>query len=139
MKIQFALCAQTVTIDRTTNRVSIFNIIDHLTVVALPIVIPTITFFAVVESDQPENNNIEGYIEISNGEELVFRVPVPINFTDHQLARVVLTFQGVPVRTSGHLSFRLVLPDGTASAVSFQVVNIASLDAVQNVVPEVHS
>ena len=131
MRVQFALCAQTASVDRATNRVSVFNVFDHLPVSSLPIVVPSVTFVSVIESEEAENNNISGAVEVEANNVPVFKVEVPINFTNNRLARVVLTFQGIPVRDTGSLTFRLTLPDGTIAETTFQVMNVASKDAIQ--------
>jgi hypothetical protein len=131
MRVQFALCAQTASVDRATNRVSVFNVFDHLPVSSLPIVVPSVTFVSVIESEEAENNNISGAVEVEANNVPVFKVEVPINFTNNRLARVVLTFQGIPVRDTGSLTFRLTLPDGTIAETTFQVINVASKDAIQ--------
>jgi hypothetical protein len=131
MKIQFALCAQTASVDRASNRLSIFNVFDQFPVSSFPIVIPSVTFVSVIESEETENNNIRGAIEIEANRVKVFGIEVPINFTSNRLARVVLTFQGIPVGDAGPLTFRLTLPDGTIAETTFQVINVASREAIQ--------
>jgi hypothetical protein len=56
MRVQFALCAQSASVDRSSNRLSIFNVVDHFATSSLPIVIPAITFVSVIESDKGCSN-----------------------------------------------------------------------------------
>lgn len=127
MKIKFALCAQTASVDRASNRISIFNVYDHFPVSSIPITIPSITFVSVVESDEGENTtNIHGTIEIVVDETDLFKVEVPITFADHHLARIVLTFQGIPVRKTGPVTFKFSLPGSECAEASFRVVNVAN-------------
>jgi hypothetical protein len=135
MRVQFALCAQTASVDRATNRVSIFNVFDHLPVTSLPVVVPSVTFVSVIESEKAENINVSGEIEIEANGVSIFKIQVPISFTDNRLARVVLTFQGIPVRDTGSLTFRLALPDGTIAETTFQVINVIPKDAIQIATP----
>jgi hypothetical protein len=135
MKVQFALCAQTASIDRTTNRVSIFNVIDHLPVSSFPINVPAVTFVSVIESDKDGDSNVKGILEITANKSLVARVDVPINFTTNRLARVVINFQGIPVREAGPLTFRLTIPTEVTAETTFQVTNVSQKEAIQVATP----
>jgi len=101
MRVQFALCAQTASIDRASNRLSIFNVIDHLPTSSLPIVIPAISFVSIIESDKDESTNVKGILEILVSRASVARLELPISFVNGRLARVVVNFQGIPVREAG--------------------------------------
>jgi hypothetical protein len=135
MRVQFALCAQTASIDRSSNRLSIFNVIDHFPASALPIVIPAITFVSIIESDKDESSNVKGILEISASKILVAKLELPITFVNGRLARVVVNFQGVPVREAGPVTFRLTIPNGTTAETTFQVVNLAQREAIQVIIP----
>jgi len=139
MRVQFALCAQTASIDRSTNRLSIFNVVDHFPASALPIVIPAITFVSVIESDRDEGKNVKGVLEITASKEFVARFELPINFVNGRLARVVLNFQGIPIRQSGPVTFRLTIPNGATAETTFQVINLAQNEAIQISQPATYS
>lgn len=140
MKIKFALCAQTASVDRASNRISIFNVYDHFPVSSTPINIPSVTFVSVIESGEGENNsNVKGIVEVEVAGVKVYQVEIPITFADHSLARVVLTFQGVPVRKAGLVTFRLSLPDKTCAEAAFNVVNVARDLVVDTRPPATHS
>lgn len=135
MRVQFALCAQTASIDRNSNRLSIFNVIDHFPASVLPIVIPAIAFVSIIESDKDESTNVKGILEIVVNKGLVARMELPITFVNGRLARVVVNFQGIPVREAGPVTFRLTIPNGAAAETTFQVLNLAQSDAIQVVNP----
>jgi hypothetical protein len=132
MRVQFALCAQTASIDRSSNRLSIFNVIDHFPASVLPITIPALTFVAVIDSDKEESPNVKGVLEISANQVQVGRVELPITFVNGgRLARVVVNFQGVPIREAGPVTFRLTIPEGETAETTFHVVNLAHNEAIQ--------
>jgi hypothetical protein len=131
MRVQFALCAQTASVDRSSNRLSIFNVIDHYPASTLPIVIPAITFVSIIESDKDESPNVKGVLEISTKGGLVAKVELPIAFVNGKLARVVVNFQGIPVREAGPVTFRLTIPEGATAETTFQVLNITQREAIQ--------
>jgi len=131
MRVQFALCAQTASVDRASNRLSIFNVIDHFPATVLPIVIPAITFVAVIESETDDNINVKGTLEITAGNNFLGKIEVPISFVNGRLARVVLNFQGMPVHQAGPVTFRLSIPNGPTAETTFQVTNLTQAEAIQ--------
>lgn len=139
MKVQFALCAQSASVDRASNRLSIFNVIDHFPASTLPIVIPSLTFVSVIESDKDEGSNVKAMLEISSNTGLVAGVEIPINFVNGRLARVIVTFQGIPIRESGPVKFRLLIPNGVTAETAFQVTNLAQSQAIRVAEPSTHS
>lgn len=131
MKVQFALCAHTASVDRATNRLSIFNVIDQFPASVLPIYIPSIAFVSVIESDRDESPNVKGVLEITASARLLGRFEVPISFTNGRLARVILNFQGMPVHQAGPVVFRLTIPDEVVAETTFQVVSLGNTEAIQ--------
>jgi hypothetical protein len=139
MRVQFALCAQSASVDRTSNRVSIFGVIDHLPVSTFPIVVPNVTFVSVIENDKGGESSIRGSLEISTKRGVVSQFDIPIYFTNNRLARVVVNFQGIPVNEPTPLTFRLKISDQTTAEIMFQVINVASKEAIQPVIPATQS
>ena len=138
MKIQFALCAQTVTVDRASNRLSLINVIDLLPVSNFPHFIPGLAFVCLIESEDGDRN-VKGFLQFLSNDVLLGAAEVPIHFTENRLARIVLNLQGTPVTKPGPLRFRLTLPNGTVAETSFQVISVAPKEAIQVVPPNLQS
>jgi hypothetical protein len=138
MKVQFALCAQTVTVDRASNRLSIINVIDLLPASNFPHFIPGLAFVCLIESEEGDRN-VKGFFQVTSNEVLVGAAEVPINFTENRLARIVLNFQGISVPKPGPLKFRLTLPNGTVAETSFRAISVAPKEAIQVVPPTLQS
>jgi hypothetical protein len=126
MRVQFALCAQTASVDRASNRVSIFNVIDHIPAATLPLILPTITFVSILETDQGEAASYKGVFEGKLNANVIARGEIPVNFVNGRLARVLLTLNSIPIREHGTLSFRLTIPNVATAEVQVQVVNLAA-------------
>ena len=131
MRVQFALCAQTASIDRASNRLSIFNVIDHFPTSSLPIVIPAISFVSIIESDKDESTNVKGILEILVSRASVARLELPISFVNGRLARVVVNFQGIPVREAGPVTFRLTIPNGVTTEATFCPASVGNGESVR--------
>lgn len=139
MKVQFALCAQTATVDRATNRLSLVNVIDLLSAVSFPLYVPNIAFACVLESEGDNEGIVKGFFQILSNDVLLGASDVPINFTENRLARIVLNLQGIPVQKPGPLTFRLTLPNGFIAETRFQVISVAPREALQTVAQPSHS
>jgi hypothetical protein len=137
MRVQFALCAQTASIDRNSNRLSIFNVIDQYAVSSLPIVIPALTFVSVIESSESQGPNVKGVLEVLVNGSATAKVEIPLTFVTGRLARVVVNFQGLHVREAGPVTFRLAIPGGATAETTFHVIHLASSEAIQVTTPSV--
>jgi hypothetical protein len=126
MRVQFALCAQTASVDRSSNRISIFNVIDHIPTTSLPILIPAVTFVAILENDRNEAVNFVGVFEGKINDKIIVRGEVPVAFVwSGRLARVLLTLNGIPIHEHGTLSFRLTIPGRVDAEAKLLVMNVA--------------
>src|ERR1700685_2269517 len=122
MKVQFALCAQTASVDRASNRISIFNVIDHIPATTLPIILPALTFVSILEKDTHEATTYRGVFEGKINNNVVVRGEVPVSFVKGRLARVLLTLNAIPIREYGTLSFSLVIPDIVTAEAQVQIL-----------------
>lgn len=126
MRVQFALCAQTASVDRSSNRISIFNVIDHVPTTTLPIILPSVTFVSIFENERNEAANFKGVFEGRINDKTIVRGEVPVSFVNGRLARVLLTLNSIPINEHGTLSFRLEIPGMVTAAVQVPIVNLAT-------------
>jgi hypothetical protein len=131
MNVQFALCAQSASVDRTSNRVSIFNVIDHLPVASLPIFLPTVTFVSILECEDQEAVSFKGIFDVTLNEASLTRAEVPVTFTANRLARVMLTVNTIPIREQGTLVFKLLIPEKVTAVATFHVTDLSAQSAAQ--------
>jgi hypothetical protein len=135
MRVQFALCAQSASVDRASNRVSIFNVIDHIPATSLPIIIPSVTFVSIFENEKDEPaTNFKGVFEAKVNGQLVAKGEVPVSFVNGRLARVILSMNSIPIREHGILSFRLVIPDAATAETQVQIIDLSPRTAPSAVV-----
>jgi hypothetical protein len=107
--LEYFLVAESVSVDQTTNQVSIFNIIEDLRVPALPGALAQVA--AVCAWNVPAN-------EIGQDFQATFRVVAPgveslnhaMNFTATQSRqRMIVRMIGVPIAAPGQLQFEVLL------------------------------
>lgn len=106
----FVACAQAVAVDKFTNLVSVFYVLDALRPLAFPTWIPGLSFVAIVHRDDGDENTVEGHLVVRSGQHEVARSPVRIDFQDSLGFQMVINLQGVNVPTAGDLEFHLDLP-----------------------------
>jgi len=111
LRVQIAVLAQTVSVDRFTNRVSIFNLIDAIESPRFPLFIPELAFFALLrkESNDPEQFKVR--VSISVGPSIIGSTEVQVDFQGSQNARILLNFQGLPVTEPKDLHIAVSLPN----------------------------
>jgi hypothetical protein len=133
MKVQFALCAQTASVDRASNRLSIFNVIVHISTPSLPLVLPLVTFFTILETERDEPVNLRGVFQVIANNVVVIQGEVPVSFVNSRLARVIVNVSSVPIREHGTLSFRLTIADEATAEVTLQVVNLGKIPTIPQI------
>jgi hypothetical protein len=126
MRTQFALCAQSASVDRSSNRVSIFNVIDHIPATSLPLILPSVTFVSILETEkQNEPVSFKGVFSVKLNNNIIVKGEVPVSFVNGRLARVLLNMNGLQIREHGTLSFRLEIPKEVTAEVQVQIVDLA--------------
>ena len=107
--LEYFLVAESVSVDQTTNQVSIFNIIEDIHVPEFPAVLPQVA--AVCAWNMPGT-------EMGQDFQATFRIVVPgaerrdhaMNFTAvHPRQRMIVRVVGVPLGAPGQLLFEVLL------------------------------
>ena len=62
MEIQFVICSQSISIDQATSRLSLFNVLDNLTVPAFPVWIPELTIVASILRSPTDSMEVKATI-----------------------------------------------------------------------------
>ena len=93
-------------IDRTSNALSIFNMMDEINPIAMPLIIPTLVVILVVERGDTDPDVLRGHLTITNNEHSPNSFPSDIFFHGNKRARLTVRINGLPVHESGKLVFR---------------------------------
>jgi hypothetical protein len=122
VNVLFALCAAGVSVDRFSNRLSIFNVLEQIASPGFPIWLPEVTFVVGLRREDNEEQRIEGHVRIELGDNVIGQPnAVVVDFEGGNTARQIMNFQGLPVPTPGDLTFRLFLPNNQVAAVTIPV------------------
>lgn len=117
-KISF-IC-ETLSIDRETNQVSAFNIIDSFAAPAFPMFLRQVSFYCVLEraAGDPYDLNLIFSAEI-NGQQ-VFSNPQPVAFGNELIARGYARINGFLIPGPGKLAFKLT--NGNATIAEYNII-----------------
>jgi hypothetical protein len=107
--LEYFVACETISIDQSTNRVSLFNIMEELGAGTLPSLIPALTLIAAWDLDPSEMGQDFGVtfrVHSPNGEQRDFQS----NFTaTRSRQRTFLALQGLPIEALGPLRFEVLM------------------------------
>jgi hypothetical protein len=136
MRLEFFVVAENVSVDRTTNELSVFNVMESLRADVFPGVIPkcvAVSLWRLEPGDEGQDwqATIRIYVPGENVQEF------PTNFRSQPGAtrhRVTQRIYGLPLRQAGDLRFELLL-NGQHSADHVATVQMAEEGAPVGRVP----
>ena len=109
MIIQFIVCAQNVSVDRFTNKLSIFNVIDRIVAPSLPLWISELTVAASFLREGDEPIDYVGSIELALNHTPIVKTEVRGTFRHGPTSRMIVNFPGLPIQSTGLLSVTFAL------------------------------
>jgi len=122
MKSIYMLCADGLVIDRRTNHISLFNIIEEVNSVGFPLLINKLFAICLIHREVNDEDATEGYFEFKLDKNVILKTNTAINFQSKQKTRVVLEVSGLIIPVAGTLKVSLV-KDGEAIACSEIAIN----------------
>jgi len=125
MNVALAVCAAGSAIDRFSNRLSIFNVIEQIVSPSFPVWVPEMTFAVVLRRGEQDPQRFQASARVHMGNEIINTAQVGIDFENGQFARQIMNFQGLPVIHPGELVFELLLPNGAVASSSIPVTLVA--------------
>jgi|SRR6185437_6696152 len=111
MKLQLAICAQGVSIDRLTNRLSIFNLLETIEAPRFPVFLPEVVFLVLLRREKDEPTQFDGEVVVMLDDVTIAKGTAHVDFENSLQNRQVITFQGFPVPNPGELKFQLTFPN----------------------------
>src|SRR5690349_13049170 len=111
MKAEWAVLAQGASVDRFSNRLSIFNLVENIEAPSFPLFLPEAVFVALLKREDGERTVSDGILSIYSGESQLGQANVHIDFASSLYNRQIITFQGIPIFKPVNLQFRLTVAD----------------------------
>jgi hypothetical protein len=93
MRVQLALCAESTSIDRNTNKLSVFNISDRLVSLTFPLWIPKMFLVLNLKREGTEASEGRGRLRISQSAIVLSERDVLLRFRkENDICKVILAF-----------------------------------------------
>ena len=122
MKSVYMLCAEGVVVDRRTNNVSIFNIMEEINSVGFPLLINKLYAVSLINREANDEDTTEAHFEFKLDDKVLLNANTSINFQNRQKTRAVLEVSGLVIPVPGTLKISL-LKDGEVISCNEIVIN----------------
>ena len=101
------ICAQSVVIDKATNRASLLNITENINSTLFPIQYP-MCIFMMYERQENEDGNYELLLNVNIDGQEILKTPFKINFIDGNLRNnSTINISGLIIPKTGKLTFAI--------------------------------
>ncbi len=107
--LEFFVVAESFSIDRQSNRLSIFNIVETLAAEEFPVVLPSMVVITCLNlTDDELGEDFQVLLNVrSGGGDSPLGGPFPTNFKARSRRhRIIQSFQGVPFNDPGDIMFK---------------------------------
>ena len=111
MKVQLALLSESTSLDRNTNKLSIFNVVDRWASLTFPLWIPSVSIVIVLVREN-EPPNLVGKLQAKIGDTIAGEREINIKFNANNLAKMILN-TNITIPAPGEVVFSLAVPDQT--------------------------
>ena len=107
MKVEKILCGENVIRDIESGQITIYNLLDDITAISYPFLIPKFSIYFFCEREDVEDATQSVNLKIFNNESQLFHDKIQINFKDKIRNRAVVKFGGLAIPASGFLIVRI--------------------------------
>ena len=121
LNVYFAIAANRVIVDSTTNQVSIIDLFEQLKSSAFPVLVPRLTLLYYVsrEKGDPDTKDLSVVCKLNETE--IFKVAVKVDFKGEDSTRVVLGVDGLTLTEQGLLQAFLMDQDKSLGVLDLAV------------------
>jgi hypothetical protein len=107
MKALFVIASESMALDRVSHKLSIFNIIEKISVPSVPFIIPFMTVVAMVERQPDEPGLATIQVRVTIDGNLIANPSVNLDFAGTERIKIVQNISGILVRVPGNLRLEL--------------------------------
>jgi len=118
----YSICAETIVTDITSNKLSIFNVIDEIALLQFPVAVPRISVLFGVQRENEDPEQVDGLLTFSRDEVELSRWPANINFGELPRSRLIYVINGLVIPGPGQFKFALVVQGAEIARWEFPVV-----------------
>jgi len=115
MKAVYMLCADGVVVDRRTNNVSLFNMMEEINSVGFPLLISKLYAVCLINREANDDDITEAVFEFKLDNQMLLKTNTNINFQHKQKTRAVLEVSGLVIPVPGTLKISLLKDEDVIS------------------------
>ena len=111
MELNFLACADSISVDKTTNTLSIFNILEEASAPVFPALVPRVAIIALFSRKISEPNDVEATLELVTikSKKKLLSTPLPIAFQSLLRTRVIAQLYGLTIEAPDVYRFNVVI------------------------------
>ncbi len=119
MKSIICFCSEGLVMDKKTNNISAFNILEKISSHGFPLFFQKIFFFARLDRKESEPPKKTFDLKVFNNSEELLTSKVSVNFNDKLITRQIVEILGIAIKQPGELKFNLF--DGEKEFCSYSI------------------
>jgi hypothetical protein len=105
MKSLLVLAAENISIDQSTRRMSIFNLLEELSAAGFPGMLPSVAVLVLLERVGIEPEKVPLRISATLNNDTLFDLPFDADFQGKLRTRGIINLQGIVLPAAGMLTF----------------------------------
>lgn len=125
MNLIFLIAAESVSVDQSTNRLSLFNVADEMLAPAFPTVIPTLSVVALITRETGEEAG-PASLRVRPNDETLIEGAIPLAFQDKLKTRAMITVQGLAIAAAGTLNCEVLFGQDIAGTWKITIGQLAA-------------
>lgn len=108
MKSILTVCSEGLSLDRRSNNITVYNILEEISGVGFPLLIQRLFFYSLIlKEDSDEKEAYDLHFKVSVDREKLFEKTIHINFHKKSRNRIIIEMGGLTIPKIGTLSFTL--------------------------------
>lgn len=119
------LAAEGIVVDRDTNSISVFNILDRITAEGFPVLLQKMALLVIWERSLEDAPQVDGRFSVHLSGRELYQQPVRVEFTTSTRNQFVLRMHGLVIPQPGVLSLRITLEGGVVTEYSVAAEAVA--------------
>ena len=129
MKVRLMLCAIGISIDRKSNNVTAFNILEEISAANFPAFIPEMYCLIVLDKTETPEEPPNFTLVAQLGDEELFKRDFAINFQDKKRHRYSIGLAGLVLNRPGNLEFRIYQSEKLITTYEIEIIKTGKVEA----------
>jgi hypothetical protein len=107
--------------DAETNSMSVFNILENVTAVGMPVLIQNMAFFVLWQREEADERRVGGTFTAAIGDLELTQTHVDLDFGANIRNRTLVNLNGLVIPRPGALRFRIVLTNDVEASYTVDI------------------